>query len=155
MASLLKRFLCLFTPLPLDMKLGTGGRVDQKIGSKNLPFNWLCLALSSLFSPTRLWSTEFSGPAHFPKGISPVHLIFQSSVCSLWLLSEAGTLGLSESNRTVCVCEVFMSSSVSCRRSQTRCQLLTIIGTLSFGLNCCVFFQSTQRGTSSCDMHAP
>ena len=123
MASLLKRFLCLFTPLPLDVKLGTGGRVDQKIGSKNLPFNWVCLALSSEFSPTRLWSKEFSGPARFPKGISPVQLIFQSSLCSLWLLSEAGTLGISESNRTVCVCKVFMSSSVSCRHSQTCCQL--------------------------------
>ena len=56
-------------------------------------------AQSSQGQPTSPRAAELSSSSPSPR------------LCSFWLLSVTGTLGLSESNRTMCVCKVFMPST--------------------------------------------
>lgn len=97
------------------MKLGLG-EGWPKLGSKNLTHDEADLGLPSLFSLTRLPRTKFSGPALSPEGSGLVQLIFQLRLCSFWLLSVAGALGLSEGPHSVCLQSVY-ASAVSRRHS--------------------------------------
>lgn len=96
------------------VKLGLG-EGWPKLGSKNLTHDEADLGLPSLFSLTRLPRTKFSGPALSPEGSGLVQLIFQLRLCSFWLLSVAGALGLSESTpqcvSAKCLCQCSLTQT--------------------------------------------